>query len=120
MMSTDHTMGASTPRPSAGGILRLADRRRRVVPHAQLLETRMGARSIEHRVASGRLQSADAWGLRGRAAGRREAGWWMAAVLACGPRALLGHHSAAALWGIRRDRLGRRSAEGDVHVVVAL
>lgn len=27
---------------------------------------------------------------------------WMAAVLACGPRALLSHRSAAALWGIRR------------------
>jgi very-short-patch-repair endonuclease len=28
----------------------------------------------------------------------------MAAVLACGPEALLSHRSAAALWGIRRER----------------
>jgi very-short-patch-repair endonuclease len=28
-------------------------------------------------------------------------GWWMAAVLASGPDAVLSHHTAAALWGIR-------------------
>jgi len=28
-------------------------------------------------------------------------GWWMAAVLTSGPEALLSHHTAAALWGIR-------------------
>ncbi|HET7508016.1 MAG TPA: DUF559 domain-containing protein [Solirubrobacterales bacterium] len=28
-------------------------------------------------------------------------GWWMAAVLGPGPGALLSHHTAAALWGIR-------------------
>jgi very-short-patch-repair endonuclease len=28
-------------------------------------------------------------------------GFWMAAVLACGPGAVLSHHAAAALWGIR-------------------
>jgi hypothetical protein len=30
----------------------------------------------------------------------------MAAVLACGPSAVLSHHSAAALWGIRDNRSG--------------
>jgi hypothetical protein len=29
-------------------------------------------------------------------------GWWMAAVLFCGPEAILSHRSAAALWGLRR------------------
>jgi hypothetical protein len=33
--------------------------------------------------------------------------WWMAAVLACGERACLSHKSAAALWGIAEERLGR-------------
>jgi len=28
-------------------------------------------------------------------------GWWMAAVLASGPDAVLSHHTAAALWGLR-------------------
>ena len=30
-------------------------------------------------------------------------GHWMAAVLACGPRAVLSHRSAAGLWGLRPD-----------------
>jgi len=45
-------------------------------------------------------------------------GWWMAAVLACGPEALLSHHSAAALWGIRRAR-PKDVRRADIHVVVA-
>lgn len=32
---------------------------------------------------------------------------WMAAVLACGPNAVLSHWSAAALWGIRANRGGQ-------------
>lgn len=31
-------------------------------------------------------------------------GQWMAAVLACGPGAVLSHRSAAALWGLREDK----------------
>ena len=42
----------------------------------------------------------------------------MAAVLACGPKALLSHHSAAALWGIRRAQ-PKDVRQADVHVVVA-
>lgn len=42
----------------------------------------------------------------------------MAAVLACGPEALLSHHSAAALWRIRRAQ-PENVRLGDVHVVVA-
>jgi hypothetical protein len=45
-------------------------------------------------------------------------GWWTAAVLACGPKALLSHHSAAALWGIRRAQ-PEDVRRADVHVVVA-
>jgi very-short-patch-repair endonuclease len=41
----------------------------------------------------------------------------MAAVLACGPEALLSHHSAAVLWGIRRAQ-PRDVQRMDVHVVV--
>jgi very-short-patch-repair endonuclease len=52
-----------------------------------------------------------------------EKGQWMAAVLACGPNAVLSHTSAAELWGIRR-RPRRASEEaagggpGPVHVTV--
>ena len=53
----------------------------------------------------------DAWGLRGRAAGRRQSadGGWPRCSPA-GREALLSHRSAAALWGIRRARR-RCSAE---------
>jgi hypothetical protein len=34
-------------------------------------------------------------------------GRWLAAVLACGPEALLSHRSAAALWGLRPDSRSR-------------
>lgn len=33
-------------------------------------------------------------------------GWWLAAVLACGPDAVLSHRSAAALWNLRRTPSG--------------
>jgi hypothetical protein len=77
----------------------------------------MGARSIEHRLSNGRLHPL----MRGiYAVGRPQVGrrgWWMAAVLACGPEALLSHHSAAALWGIRRAK-PKDVRKADVHVVV--
>jgi very-short-patch-repair endonuclease len=70
------------------------------VGRSQLLELGVGSRSIEHRIAKGRLHPL--W--RGvYVVGRPEVserGRWMAAVLACGPAALLSHRSAAALWGI--------------------
>ncbi len=71
-----------------------------VVTRSQLLALGVGSRSIEHRIAKGRLHPL--W--RGvYAVGRPEVsqkGRWMAAVLACGPTALLSHGSAAALWSI--------------------
>jgi very-short-patch-repair endonuclease len=62
--------------------------------------------NIDHRIAKGRLHRL--W--RGvYAVGRPNVtryGQWMAAVLACGPAAVLSHDSAAALWEIRRDASG--------------
>jgi very-short-patch-repair endonuclease len=98
-------MGKKLQRDSAR-IWALVQRQHGVVARSQLLELGLGARSIEHRIAGGRLHSL--W--RGvYAVGRPEVserGRWMAAVLSCGPDALLSHRSAAALWGIFRD--GRR------------
>jgi len=71
-----------------------------VVTRAALLELGFGTRSIEHRVASGRLHLVSP-GVY--AVGRPELtprGRWMAAVLACGDGAVLSHRSAAELWGI--------------------
>jgi Protein of unknown function (DUF559)/AbiEi antitoxin C-terminal domain len=70
----------------------------------QLYELGFTLSAVKHRVATGRLHPVR----RGvYAVGRRELtreGEWMAAVLSCGPQAVLSHESAAALWGICRER----------------
>jgi very-short-patch-repair endonuclease len=66
-----------------------------------LLELGLGKRAIEQRLAHGRLHRVHS-GVY--AVGHRltpKKGVWMAAVLAAGPKAVLSHHSAAALWGLR-------------------
>lgn len=75
-----------------------------MVARAQLLELGLSAEAIQHRLENGRLHRL-AQGIY--AVGRPEVGErgrWMAAVLACGPEALLSHRSAAALWRIRPAR----------------
>jgi very-short-patch-repair endonuclease len=80
----------------------LARRQHSVVTRAQLLELGLSRHAVAHRVEVGRLHPL--W--RGvYAVGRPDLGprgRWMAAVLACGPGALLSHRSAAGLWGILR------------------
>ncbi|MGI8413271.1 MAG: type IV toxin-antitoxin system AbiEi family antitoxin domain-containing protein [Solirubrobacteraceae bacterium] len=80
----------------------IAARQHGVVSRAQLARLGLGRGAVEHRIACGRLHPV----YRGVYAvghsllsvnGRRLAG-----VLAAGPGAALSHHSAAALWGIRR------------------
>jgi len=77
------------------------------VTRRDLLALGFGPRSIEHRVAKGRLhpvmRGVYAVGWPGMTQERR----WMAAVLACGHGAALSHRSAAALWEIGRERRGR-------------
>jgi very-short-patch-repair endonuclease len=59
--------------------------------------------AIKHRLATGRLyRVARGVYLVGRPELSRH-GEWMAAVLSCGPAAMLSHGSAAALWGIGRE-----------------
>ncbi len=85
----------------------LAGRQHGVIARRQLLALGFSARAIEHRVARGRLHLV----MRGVYA----VGWpqptpkrrWMAAVLACGDKAMLSHRSAAALWGIGTERIDR-------------
>jgi very-short-patch-repair endonuclease len=84
----------------------LAERQHGVVTRAQLLELGLNRGSIMHRIDLGRLRPIH----RGvYTIGHRlltRDGRWMAAVLACGRGAVLSHHSAAALWGVRQsDRL---------------
>jgi very-short-patch-repair endonuclease len=78
----------------------LIERQHGVIARRQLLMLGVGPNAISRRVSSGRLHVL--W--RGvYAAGRPTVtvrGWWMAAVLACGNRAVLSHASAGALWGM--------------------
>jgi very-short-patch-repair endonuclease len=79
----------------------LAERQHGVVSRAQLSELGLGAGAIDHRVRLGRLHPVH----RGvyRIGLLTRPGRWMAAVLACGPGAVLSHLAAAALWGIRQS-----------------
>jgi very-short-patch-repair endonuclease len=102
IVQTDLTSGLSgTATDSSAALWALSARQHGVVTRVQLLESGLGRRSIEHRIAKGRLHPLG----RGiYAVGRPDLsqhGRWMAAVLICGPDAVLSHLSAAVLWGIR-------------------
>jgi very-short-patch-repair endonuclease len=105
-----------------------------VIARAQLIEIGLSPEAIRHRLGGGRLHTV--W--RGvYAVGSpllTQQGFWMAAVLGCGPDAVLSHHSAAALWGFGRASGGGRRRQvgatragehvaaaraGVVHVTVA-
>jgi len=85
-------------------VWRLARAQHGVVALSQLLELGYTMSAIKHRVAKGRLHPVR----RGVYAVDRpeitRKGEWMAAVLSCGQGAVLSHLSAAALWGICRER----------------
>lgn len=94
-------MGSSNHQALAAKAWELAQRQNGVIARRQLIELGFSPRQIKHRVATGRLHPIW-WGVY--AVGRPEVsryGKWMAAVLTCGPDAVLSHGSAAALWGIR-------------------
>jgi Transcriptional regulator, AbiEi antitoxin/Protein of unknown function (DUF559) len=82
---------------------RLAERQHGVVSLSQLRSFGLSASAVRDRVRYGRLSRIHR-GVYAVGHGRLTVeGRWMAAVLACGPKAVLSHRSAAALWGIRRD-----------------
>jgi very-short-patch-repair endonuclease len=90
----------------------MARRQHGVVSREQLLRVGVGKTAISARMQAGRLHRLHA-GVY--AVGHRlvpKEGWWMAAVLASRPDALLSHHTAAALWGLRGY------SGGAIHVTV--
>jgi hypothetical protein len=104
-------------------IAALAAQQHGVVSRWQLLELGLAPGAIQRRIALGRLHRVHE-GVY--AVGHRNLtvqGRWMAAVLACGPDALLSHRSAGGLWVIRqvtrplidvtapRTRRGRRGID---------
>jgi len=82
-------------------IAELAERQHGVVSRAQLERLGVGRRGIEVRLRRSWLhrlhKGVYAVGHRRRSPETR----WLAAVLACGPGAVLSHRSAAHLWGLR-------------------
>jgi Protein of unknown function (DUF559) len=99
VFALEHEMDAQS-RTRERAIAELAARQHGVIAHRQLTALRLGRGAIRNRLLTGRLhpihRGVYAVG-HSRVTGR---GRWMAAVLACGPRAVLSYRSAAALWGI--------------------
>jgi very-short-patch-repair endonuclease len=93
-------------------IARVSKRQHGVITRAQLLEIGVTPRAVEHRVQVGRLHRIHRGVYAvGHAALTTEA-TFLSAVFAMAPAALLSHHAAAAMWGIRKPR------RGDVDVIV--
>jgi very-short-patch-repair endonuclease len=96
-------MGGSIDRAATSrAVWALVEKQHGVVARRQLYDLGLGRHAIQHRLETGRLHLVSS-GIY--AVGRAELtrhGQWMAAVLACGPEAMLSHGSAAALWGIGR------------------
>jgi hypothetical protein len=89
-----------TPQDTDHVIAALAAQQRGVVTRRQLLAAGLSSKTIATRVRAKRLLALypGVYAV-GHAALRRE-GAWLAAVWACGPRAVLSHWDAAAHWGL--------------------
>ena len=112
-------------------IAALAGRQHTIVGHEQLLELGCGRRTVARWVSRGRLHSVF-HGVYSVLCGElpplaRE----QAALLACGKRAFLSHHTAAGIWGLLRELptelhvsvVGRRCSSRDgirVHEIQAI
>ena len=99
-------MDSERLQPSLSEVLSLAEKQHGVVTRAQLVAMGLQDQSIQHRLRTGRLHRVR----RGvYAVGRphlERPGFWMAAVLSCGPEAGLSHGTAAALWRMRPESVG--------------
>lgn len=90
----------------------LAGRQHRVVTRRQMLAAGISSEAIQHRLENGRLHvhHRGVYSVGIRQLDRH--GRWLAAVLACGDRAVLSHRSAAELWTLFHP------AQGPSHVTV--
>jgi very-short-patch-repair endonuclease len=101
MLEMDRMRPYSASPPVDPAISWLATRQHGVISRAQLRELGVSDRGIARRIGAGRLHRLHhgVYAVGHTVLGTR--GRWMAAVLACGPTAVLSHASAAALWGLR-------------------
>jgi hypothetical protein len=113
--------GVTPTREATAAIRNLAERQHGIVAWRQLIALGLGRGQIEDRVSGGKLLPLH----RGVfALGHRRVGIhgrWLAAVLACGPNAVLSYGTAAQLWDIRGSRgpieVTRRSGHRRPHGV---
>jgi very-short-patch-repair endonuclease len=82
------------------GIWELVNRQSGVISRRQLVGLGVSTKAIDRRLAGGRLHSLWPGIYAVGRPGVTRRGWWTAAVLACGPGAVLSHRSAAELWGV--------------------
>lgn len=96
-------MAQRIAQPSSAELWELVRRQHGVISNAQIRALGHSRDAVSHRLKSGRLHPV-ARGVYavGRPDLSRE-GMWVAALLSCGPQAVLSHRSAAALWGIHAD-----------------
>ena len=82
----------------------LAEKQHGVVTRAQLLALGFTKAAVDSRVRRGALRLVHRGVYAVGHTALRDEGWWLAAVLACGPGAVLSHLSAAAFWAMRVPR----------------
>jgi very-short-patch-repair endonuclease len=106
MLIVDPMRKESASAPVDRSLAALARRQHGVVARRQLRALGISDRGVAHRVAAGRLHRihTGAYAVGHTVLGAR--GRWIAAVLACGPTAVLSHASAGALWDLRRSETG--------------
>lgn len=92
---------AARCRPLDVALADLANRQHGVVARRQLLELGLGSSAVARRLERASLHRVHAgvYAVGHRAVSPR--GLWMAAVLACGPGAVLSHRSAGAVWELQ-------------------
>jgi very-short-patch-repair endonuclease/predicted transcriptional regulator of viral defense system len=102
-----HKAGQIVPQrvelPIDAQIAALAERQHGVIGLRQARELGLSASGVRKRVARGSLHRIHRGVYASGHSKLTRYGHWMAAVLACGPRALLSHRSGAGLWGLRPD-----------------
>jgi very-short-patch-repair endonuclease len=101
-------------------IARIAANQHGVVSTAQIRSIGLSPAGVARRVSAGRLHPIHRGVYAVGHARLSNRGRWIAAVLACGPGAVLSHLSASELWGIRRRprRLLEAGGGGAVHITV--
>ena len=100
------TGGEGTPARGTGQIAELAARQHGVVAASQLHAIELSDDQIALRAKEGWLHHVHRGVYTVGHLRLTEHGRWCAAVLACGHGAVLSHHSAAALWGLRPNKDG--------------